>query len=174
MSEATFPKLIDAGKWADRAATSDSLVPLRQFTRLLDGMLGSEGEVAAALRFDRDSRGIVHLGGRVETVVSATCQRCLAPVDVPLRADVDVFVLGDEAQAERLGEDEDYVVCDDGQLDLAELLEDELILALPLVTRHEDCVPQVDLVEAEPDPLPADKKENPFQVLASLRRPDTE
>lgn len=175
MSEATLPKLIDPGKWADRAAVCEAAVPLRQFTRLLEGMLGDAGEVRVAVTFARDPRGLSRLTGTLDTALSATCQRCLAPVTVPLQADVDVYLLSDEAYAERLSEDEDFVVFQDGQLDLPELLEDELILALPLVTRHEECEPQVALVEDEPEqPQPEAKKENPFQILASLKRPDAE
>lgn len=173
-SESALPKLIDPGKWADRAAVCDATVPLRRFPRLLDGMVDDAGEVRVAVRFDRDARGLAQMTGELATQVQATCQRCLTPVAVPLQATVDVFLLADEADAERLGEDEDYVVFADGQIDLPELLEDELILALPLVTRHEDCEPQVPLVEAEPDSEPVAKKENPFQILASLKRQDGE
>lgn len=174
MSEATLPKLIDPGKWADRAAVCEAAVPLRQFTRLLDGMLGDAGDVQVDVAFARDPRGLARLTGALHTTLSATCQRCLAPVSVPLQADVDVYLLSDEAYADRLSEDEDFVVFQDGHLDLPELLEDELILALPLVTRHEDCEPQVALVEAEPEQEPEAKKENPFQILANLKRQDAE
>lgn len=175
MSETTLPHLIEPGKWADREALLDAVVPLRRFERLLAGALGSEGDVHVKTRFVRDSRGMPHLTGQLETVLSLTCQRCLDAVAIPVTADVDVFLLSDEAYADRLGEDEDYVVFEHGHLDLPELLEDELILALPLVARHEDCEPQIALSEPEPEVVVAPvKKENPFQVLASLKQPDEE
>lgn len=173
MSEATLPHLIEPGKWADREARLDAVVPLNRFERLLEGALARTGDVRVQGRFLRDARGLPHLAGELQTVLTLTCQRCLEAVDVPVAADVDVFLLSDEAYAERLSEDEDYVVFSDGHLDLPELLEDELILALPLVARHEDCEPQADLSEPEPVAEPV-KKENPFQVLASLKRPDAE
>lgn len=175
MSEATLPHLIEPGKWADREALLDAVVPLRRFERLLEGALGDAGDVSVKARFVRDARGLPHLTGQLDTVLSLTCQRCLEAVAVAVTADVDVFLLSDEAYADRLGEDEDYVVFEQGQLDLPELLEDELILALPLVARHDDCEPQVALSEPEPEVVIAPvKKENPFQVLASLKQPDEE
>lgn len=173
MSEATLPYLIEPGKWADRDAPLDAVVPLSRFTRLLDGALTNVGEVRVQARFDRDARGFPHLSGQLHTSLSLTCQRCLDAVVMPVTAEVDVFLLADEALAERLSEDEDFVVFSDGQLDLPELLEDELILALPLVARHEDCEAQVELIEAEPIIEPA-PKENPFLVLAGLKPQDKE
>ncbi len=174
MSEGTLPSQIEPGKWADREALLATSVPLRRFARLLEGALGSEGEVAVDCRFVRDARGLPHLTGNLRTTLRLSCQRCLEPADVVIDTAVDVFLLADEAYAERLSEEEDYVVFEDGQLDLPGLLEDELILALPLVARHEDCEPQVALTESPLDDAPVAKKENPFQVLASLKRPDAE
>lgn len=173
MSEATLPHLIEPAKWADREARLDAVVPLQRFGRLLEGALASSGEVRIGLAFSRDARGLPHLAGELETRLTLTCQRCLEAVEMPVAAPVDVYLLSDEALAERLGEEEDYVVFADGQLDLPELLEDELILALPLVARHEDCEPQATLSDPEPVAEPA-KKENPFHVLAALKQPDTE
>lgn len=174
MSEATLPHLIEPGKWADREALLDAVVPLRRFGRLLEGALGNEGDVSVKLRFVRDARGLPHLTGQLGTVLSLTCQCCLDAVTIPVTADVDVFMLSDEAYADRLGEDEDYVVFNEGHLDFPELLEDELILALPLVARHDDCEPQAILSEPEEVVVAPVKKENPFQVLASLKQPDSE
>jgi len=173
MSEATLPHLIEPAKWADREARLNAVVPLGRFDRLLEGAVARTGDVEVRLSFSRDARGLPHLAGELRTALPLTCQRCLEAVDMPVAAEVDVFLLSDEALAERLGEEEDYVVFDDGQLDLPELLEDELILAMPLVARHDDCEPQVALSEPEPVAEPA-KKENPFQVLAGLKLQDGE
>lgn len=169
MSDTTLPHLIEPGKWADRTAVLDLAVPLARFTRLLDGALSNEGEVSVHLAFARDARHLPVLAGRLETTLSLECQRCLQAVNVPLSAQVNVFMLHDDADVERLSEAEDFVLADDGELDFPALLEDELILALPLVASHEDCeaaVPLTDDTLAEPEVL----KENPFHVLASLKK----
>jgi uncharacterized protein len=99
-----------------------------------------------------------------------TCQRCLQPVKLDLQAERAIRFVSDEAEAERLDElsDDDVLAQPGGGLDLRQLVEDELILALPLVPRHDTC----------PQPLPmassaaADEVErpNPFQALAALKR----
>ncbi|MEO6698453.1 MAG: YceD family protein, partial [Paraperlucidibaca sp.] len=156
MSDTTLPHLIEPGKWADRTAVLDLAVPLARFTRLLDGALSNEGEVSVHLAFARDARHLPVLAGRLETMLSLECQRCLQAVNVPLSAQVNVFMLHDDADVERLSEAEDFVLADDGELDFPALLEDELILALPLVASHEDCeaaVPLTDDTLAEPEVL---------------------
>jgi uncharacterized protein len=102
-----------------------------------------------------------------------TCQRCLQPYALAL--DIDDkrvrFVRG-EAEAEALdGEIEDDVLALPRALDLRELVEDELLLALPIVPRHEGPCP-------EPLPMPADdlaeddaaaERPNPFAALQALK-----
>lgn len=173
MSEASLPAHIDPLKWADRDAPFVASLPLQRFQRLLAGLPENAGAVQVACRLRRDPRGLVLLTGELQTEVVMTCQRCLEAVPVPVSTDMSLFLLADEAQAERLDESEDYVVYEDGHCDLAAVLEDELILALPLVPRHDDCEPAVVLVEPETDE-PAPQKENPFLVLAGLKRQDTD
>lgn len=107
---------------------------------------------------------------KADTCVQLECQRCLSPVQVAVHAERSfLFVQGEEAAADLDEESEDDVLALTRALDLRSLVEDELLLALPLVPRHEVC--------PEPLPLPAkdaaldsDEKPNPFAVLASLKR----
>ena len=107
---------------------------------------------------------------QAHTTVTLQCQRCLQPMAETLVLDRWFRFVGSEDEAERLDEDsEEDVLVMSRRFDLLELLEDELILALPLVPRHETC----------PQPLPmsagADEvgdetaPENPFAALAALR-----
>ena len=106
---------------------------------------------------------------RADTVVRLVCQRCLQELDHPLSAERAIRWVADEAEAERLDEEsEDDVLAlpAQGRVDLQSLVEDELILNLPLVPRHEVC--------PEPLPLPVDDLDdeepaNPFQALAALK-----
>ena len=101
-----------------------------------------------------------------------TCQRCLQPFEQPLALDTRVRFVRDEAKAEALdAELEEDVLALPRWLDLRTLIEDELLLALPLVPRHEQC-PQplpasagdlADDVEAPPE------RPNPFAVLQALK-----
>jgi uncharacterized protein len=96
------------------------------------------------------------------------CQRCLQPVDEYLDiARSFLFVHGEDAAAQLDADGEDDVLALTRSLDLRELLEDELLLSLPLVPRHEVC-PQP--LVAPIDASPLEEKPNPFAALASLKR----
>lgn len=106
----------------------------------------------------------------LDTQVKLTCQRCLGPVDTPLQIEHWFhFVAGEDQAAALDAEAEEDVLACTRALDLHQLAEDELLLALPLVPRHEVC----------PHPLPASRVDlaleeaaapNPFAVLAGLGR----
>ena len=109
----------------------------------------------------------LHLQARAQ--VKLQCQRCLQALEMDLAVDRHFLFVASEEEAARLDEhsEEDVLVLQP-RLDLRELIEDELILAVPLVPRHEgDC----------PDPLPMSlgdlpeeaPQPNPFAALAALR-----
>jgi uncharacterized protein len=108
----------------------------------------------------------LHLSARA--TVTLTCQRCLQPLTEALKVDRWLRFVADEAQAERLDEEseEDVLALPSlGLVDLPALVEDELILALPIVPRHETC-PQPLTVPAEVEPV----RTRPFEALAALKR----
>jgi uncharacterized protein len=99
------------------------------------------------------------------TVLNLVCQRCLQPMAVPLELDSKLRFVADEAQAEALDEhSEEDVLALTAALDLHELVEDELILALPLVPRHDHC-PNALATAAEP----VAEQAHPFAALAAWR-----
>ena len=108
--------------------------------------------------------------------VTLTCQRCLQPVTLPLAAERWIRFVRDEALAEKLDEEcEDDVLAlpSRGLVDVLALVEDELILALPIVPRHEVCPQPLWVPAAAPEEAvePAEERANPFASLASLKRP---
>lgn len=169
MSAGTLPQYINAPKWADREATIHQVFPLAAFPRLCEGAASDEGGVQVDCRVYRDAQGLIRLEGRLETTVLLTCQRCLEPVAKAIGADVQLCLLRDEDEAAALPEDADYLVLDEeGRVALADALEDELILSLPLVASHDDCEPYAAANDDDAEAAtPA--RENPFQVLASLK-----
>lgn len=107
--------------------------------------------------------------------VPRECQRCLAPVALPVAIDRWLRFVPDEALAAELDADsEDDVLALPRWLDLHELVEDELLLALPLVPRHAVCpAPLPMAAQPSADEIPDQEKANPFAALAQLkRRPD--
>jgi uncharacterized protein len=100
-----------------------------------------------------------------------TCQRCLGPVAIPVAVDRYFRFVADEAAAEAQDEEaEEDVLALSHEFNLQDLIEDELLMALPLVPLHEVCPMAVKLAVADPDfDAPSAEKPNPFAVLAKLK-----
>jgi uncharacterized protein len=107
----------------------------------------------------------LHLDADVR--MALCCQRCLGPVFESIGLDTALrFVPGEDQAAALDAEIEEDVLALERTLDLRVLVEDELLLALPLVPRHDVCPAPLPL----PDDLPADEgKPNPFAALARLK-----
>jgi uncharacterized protein len=102
------------------------------------------------------------------TEVALQCQRCLQPMPVALAAQRSfLFVPGEGTAAELDAESEDDVLALTRSLNLQELVEDELLLVLPLVPRHDRCPSP--LVVAEEAEAPVDAPLHPFAALAGLK-----
>jgi uncharacterized protein len=181
-------RALDVPALARAAAAIDGQAPLVGFPRLAADLFGAAdsgpaGAVAwsasGALRPVRGGEPEVWLHLRAQAEVPLMCQRCLGPVVLPMEVDRRIRFVRDEAEAERLDEEsEDDVLAARGRIDLLELLEDELILALPLVPRHESCPQPVqprDRLPAAAALAAADvatdvaAEPHPFAVLAKLR-----
>jgi len=156
--------------------------PLGELPRLQEASVAG-AESAAERRVAWEARGEVlpqragdpelwlHLTAR--TSLALQCQRCLQPVETPLDIDRTIrFVRGEEAAAELDEQIEDDVLALQRSLDLRELVEDELLLALPLVPRHEVCPAPLPMSAGETEAVDAAAQEaaNPFAALAALKR----
>jgi len=110
----------------------------------------------------------LHLSADAE--LSLVCQRCLGPLPTRLATQRAFLFAPDEATAAELDADsEDDVLAMTRSLDLRALVEDELLLALPLVPRHDDCPEPLPLVDDDEEAAEPERP-NPFAALAALKR----
>ncbi len=128
----------------------------------------AEGELRTAL--GGMSQVWLHL--KVRASFPMECQRCLTPVDIPLEVDRAFRFVADEATAEALDdESEEDLLAMSREFDLRELIEDELLMALPVVPKHDECPTAVPLASSDDDFEEASAvKPNPFAALAGLRK----
>lgn len=146
-------------------------VPIGAFPRLAEILLEAEGAVQVDVRVSRAPSGIPLVQGRLKGRMRRECQRCLEPVDIEVDVELRLAVTEsgvDEATPagfEPWQSEETAVV-------LRELLEDELLLALPMVARHEDEAQCGALAHRAGDRASAEapRRENPFAVLKGLKR----
>lgn len=169
------PRKLDVEVFAKESAELNGHWPLRQFERVMDGAptgASVDHHVAWSARGERrllrggESQTWLHV--KAEVAVPLICQRCLGSVVVPVAAERSfLFVHGEEAAAQLDDEIEDDVLPMARSLDLQVLVEDEVLLALPLVPRHDACpVPLVVPGEVE---SADDEPPHPFAALAALK-----
>lgn len=129
-------------------------------------------EARAELRPGAHAEDDVWLHLAAKTSIPLICQRCMGTVATPLEVDQWYrFVASEEvAMAEDEASEEDLLVMAP-QFDLLAVLEDELLMALPLVPMHDEC-PQAPVLRAGEDELAgeASEKPNPFALLAQLKK----
>jgi uncharacterized protein len=111
----------------------------------------------------------IHL--KAHTALPLVCQRCLAPVEVPVAVERSFRFVADEATAAAEDDEADEdVLALSRSFDLVELVEDELLMALPVAPRHEACPESVRMSAGEPEFEAAlGQRENPFAALARLK-----
>jgi uncharacterized protein len=118
-----------------------------------------------------DPEGRQFLKGRVLAELSVQCQRCLQPMRVPVDSEFCLSPVHGEEEAELLPEAYDPIQpSDEDCVDLKALVEEELILSLPVVAVHEpeDCAADTSHYEGMAEPEKGGKP-NPFAVLEQLK-----
>lgn len=179
MKERRFePLKLDVQAFARAAGELTGTWPQADLRRLVSGPEGAHADGPAdevrwratgetRARTAAEPETWLHL--QAATKVWLVCQRCLAPCELSLEVRRSFLFAADEAQAEQLDEDiEEDVLAMTRNLDLRELVEDELILAMPIVPRHEHC-PQPLVKEPSAAAALEEPKPNPFAVLETLR-----
>lgn len=183
MAIGQLPKSFDPRKLARQGRQFEGSLALNQFGRLVDHLADDKGEVKVVLRFSLNEGRRIVLEGHVEAVLSMICQRCLDVAEIPVRAELQLMGVLTDEQAKALPEGYEPLLFGEEPVELLPLLEEELLLALPLVAYHppEDCSAQqfytteseeearAAAVEAEQER----KSSNPFSVLAELKTDTT-
>jgi uncharacterized protein len=156
--------VIDGFEFASAGATKQGVWPLRDFPRLRDMLATDAGEVRYEISGVRDERGRPALRLQVSGTLTLRCQRCLEPMPFEVNTDETLVLAAtlDEIHAEPADAHAPDRVVAGKEMALRELIEDELILAVPYAPRHEDCAPAVAGDEAQ--------RVSPFAGLRGLMR----
>ena len=183
MSANTFPAQIEPFKWAEQGYSWAGTLPLFRFLRISRDAFGSIDHqlITIDCKLSKDAyQRIVWLDGHVETKVPMECQRCLDTVEISLSSDFHLALVDDESLIERLDEDADFIVLGESEattkgdyltntsptVDLLALIEDELLLLMPLSPKHDVCEHKH---QPANDDIVEEKRDNPFDVLAGLK-----
>ena len=127
----------ELGAMGERSSALSGEIELNRFNRLSDLLQSDEGTVKAALRFRRDPGGWLIMDVEYEADVQLQCQRCLEPLAFRVQDRVEMALLESASLEQHLPDRYEPLVLDDDRLMPAMLIEDELIISLPIVPRHE-------------------------------------
>jgi uncharacterized protein len=133
--------VIDGFEFASAGANLQGVWPIGDFPRLGDMLAAHEGEVAYELQGVRDARGRLGLHLTVRGKLDLRCQRCLEGLPFEVRSDEVLVLAGTQAEIDAEPADvhsPDRVVAGK-EMPVRDLIEDEVILALPYAPRHEGC-----------------------------------
>ncbi|CAN7286019.1 YceD family protein [Pseudoxanthomonas sp. LjRoot168] len=165
---ANMPELLDAWRMVANRRSFEGRLPLSAMTRLQGLLADTEGDVRYTVEFDHDALRVPYLELQIEAGLPLVCQRSLQRFVLPVSLKQRLGLVRSEEEEAALPPDyEALLVPEDGMLRPADLVEDELVLAVPVVAVD----PASDAVERE---WAADEEEvarvSPFAALASLKK----
>ena len=142
------------------------VIALKDLTRLTSMLKSDQSEISVRFKISGSDYDSSAVKGQLEAELAIECQRCLKPVE--LTVDLDFELLIDAADDVVRDSGLDTVYSEDGTIDIFEIIEDELILGLPLVALHEggSCNEYWHVSEDVPEVA---ERENPFLVLEKLK-----
>ena len=167
-----LPTTLDVRKAAARGVGVNGVlnpVDLQRFRPLL---ASDEGSIRVELSFSRDeeNRYLVHVSVAADVVV--ICQRCLEAMPESVASDNTLAVVWTDEQAAQLPRHLEPLIVEEQSCSLWDLVEDELILAMPSFSYHDtdECKKRIaDFSDQEVVEAVEEKKPHPFNVLAQLK-----
>ena len=169
-----LPEFVDPLRLAETRQVLKGQVAVAVMPRLmaaLDISSPARGEVDVDLAFGVDGQGVRRVLGSLHAELDAICQRCLQPMILPLHVNIALGIVRALDEAEHLPDEYEPLVlasATEGQ-SLAAIIEDELLLALPVAPLHEEaqCTARTTILDANiVEDLPPEGKKRPFAVLA--------
>jgi len=169
MTSQQIPQRLDPFKYIGGGLELAGSVALERLTRLDDLLANKQGNVQISIRFSRDEQKFAVVSGEIETEVNLVCQRCRAVDTISIASEFRFALLRKEADIQSLPESYEPMLLDKPELDIYELIEEELILALPIVHYHEEGNCSEALQKSFGKDVNVEEKPNPFSVLEKLK-----
>lgn len=174
MQKVKLPVEVEPFRAAKHRLDYQGILPLNQMPRLAQATLAVNKDAEAWIRFDVDSQGLTVMKGEASTEVTLECQRCGGAFVLPLQIEFQYSPVTDHQSMDELPEAYNPLELDEhGQFFIRQVLEDEFIIALPLIAMHD--IEACEVHEHEQtfgqlsDEL-EDTQPNPFAILQSLKK----
>ncbi|BCX82282.1 conserved hypothetical protein [Methylomarinovum caldicuralii] len=166
-----LPELIDPLQCVAKGRHWVGRLPLARLPRLVDMITNPDEAVTVDLRFERRDR-VAAVTGSVRGELEVTCQRCLAPLRIAVDSPVSLGVVTSIEEGDRLPDAFEPLLLEEDRIPFSDIVEDELILAIPDIPKHAHCRP-AKTSSADAGVEEAAAADNPFAALAQLKtKPD--
>ena len=163
-----LPLTIEPGRLARKGAMIAGQYAIQDMQRLGGLLHDRSGQVMFRLEFTHDDgQRVTFIMGNIRANLKLVCQRCLGGMELNIDNPVYLGVAIDQAAADRLPDDCEPLMTGDEPVSLAALIEDELILALPIAAMHDKNECQATKLLTG---INSKRQDNPFAVLKTLRK----
>ncbi len=174
MADTLIPDYVDARKIFAQQTLIEGVLPISRLARFSEAILSNEGNVQVSLQFLLDDSFRRLIQGSLQAQVQVTCQRCLEAMTITLKDQFELAVVHTEEQAQKLPKTLDAWICEDVKLVLAEVIEEQLILCMPIVSYHEEhCIASLEFAAKQANKPNAKQGEqgsdSPFAILQKLK-----
>jgi uncharacterized protein len=140
-------KPVNVAVLADAGRKVELAIPVERLERIADSLASRDGLVTGSVELSREAGRII-ADVTLDARLSLRCQRCLGPMPMTIDSSSHMALVESEAAAAALPPELETALAPEGWMRLADLVEEELLLALPAAPRHEGQCPGVQREEA--------------------------
>ena len=160
-----LPEYIDPLALVDRRRQLKGRISIGKMPRLAEVLQSTEGQAEIELNFAKEGRHAV-VTGRVSAGLLLQCQCCLEKLSWPVNSEIRLGIVHSIDEANQLPDSLEPLVLQEETIALAEIIQEELLLAIPPIPQHAQCVSLLSPGKRE---VSEPERKNPFAVLSNLK-----
>jgi uncharacterized protein len=168
MPSTELPETLNFLKQAERNISLQGSWPIARLNRLQNTLNTNKGELVASLNFSATG-DFYCLKGTVKADLDVVCQRCFEPMQQALQGHFKFALVTDKTDHETLPPDMELYLVEGEEQSVIDILEDELLLLMPMVTMHQSECSEFLRKQKEQALREDTNKDNPFAVLKDLK-----
>lgn len=171
------PDHVEYRRFATQGRKIEGIIPLASLPRVVSAVCDLPAKDAVArlqLELAEDSQRRVHATGRISARVVLQCQRCTQLFEETIETAIAAVIVSDDESAADVPRADEPIMADGDRLDVRGLVEEELLLALPMVARCDNpqCRARYETDATVAETRSPQRKDNPFAVLKQLKHDD--
>jgi len=165
-----IPDTVDAWRMVTARRSFQGRLPVAGLSRLVEALAEPAGTVEYDVEFGRDDLGVAFFAIRAQTELRLICQRSLEPFSLPVAIDTRLGLIVREEEEAGLPPGYEPLLLESAEFSPADVIEDELLLALPLIPVKPGLEESAASWSTGPEEEPEPERPNPFAVLDRLKK----